>query len=196
MDKKGFTLVEIIVSISLISIVLVSMLVTLVNLRQVYSESNDDTDIRIYGSSLSRAINKDILENKGIKTVECEDNTKCNITLNNDETRVLLINTLGSSEKLNALGTIKTITNKSTIIYKNTYKTPLVDTDDQIITIKTVTSVTTQSVDGDDILYEDTEFFHFTGLTHKEYDYTVYKIHKISINASDPRYTVNIYSGI
>ena len=48
MNKKGFTLIELIVSITLVSIILVSLLATLVKLKQTYEVIEEDSDIRIY----------------------------------------------------------------------------------------------------------------------------------------------------
>ena len=47
MNKNGFTLVELIVSIVLVSIVLVSMTGTLVKLKETYNVVNEDADARI-----------------------------------------------------------------------------------------------------------------------------------------------------
>ena len=57
MNKKGFTLVELIVSITLISIVLVSMTATLISLRTAYSRAYEDSDVLVYSSSISRVLN-------------------------------------------------------------------------------------------------------------------------------------------
>ena len=46
MNKKGFTLIELIVSITLVSIILVSLLATLVKLKQTYEVIDEDSDIR------------------------------------------------------------------------------------------------------------------------------------------------------
>ena len=51
MNKKGFTLIEIIVSIVLVSVVLVSLLASLIQLRKTYSVIHEDSDIIVYSSS-------------------------------------------------------------------------------------------------------------------------------------------------
>ena len=71
MNKKGFTLIELIVSIILVSIVLISMTGTLVKLKDTYSVVNEDADARIYGATISKIVNDDLLKNNGIKTIDC-----------------------------------------------------------------------------------------------------------------------------
>ena len=63
MNKKGFTLIEVILSIVLVSVVLTSMLATLVKLRENYSIVNENTDALIYSSSVSRILNNDLSKN-------------------------------------------------------------------------------------------------------------------------------------
>lgn len=94
MNKKGFTLIELIVSITLVSIILVSLLATLVKLKQTYEVIEEDSDIRIYSASISRHINNDIINNKGISSGTCnEEGTKCELKFKNGEERTLEIYT-------------------------------------------------------------------------------------------------------
>lgn len=94
MNKKGFTLIELIVSITLVSIILVSLLATLVKLKQTYEVIEEDSDIRIYSASISRHINNDIINNKGISRGTCnEEGTKCELKFKNGEERTLEIYT-------------------------------------------------------------------------------------------------------
>ena len=60
MNKKGFTLIEVIVSIVLVSVVLVSMMATLLRLRDTYSIIHDNSDVIVYSSSIARVINNDL----------------------------------------------------------------------------------------------------------------------------------------
>ena len=144
MNKKGFTLVEVIVSVILVSIVLISLMATLLKLRSTYSDVNKNTDVLIYGSSLSRVINNDLMEKNGIRLSSCDTNgLSCDFILGNDEQRRLEIieeeidhgqtqaDSLGS-EKVNH----KTI--KTTLKYTNTTKEK--DNDEhEIIYIRTLT---------------------------------------------------------
>lgn len=94
MNKKGFTLIELIVSITLVSIILVSLLATLVKLKQTYEVIEEDSDIRIYSASISRHINNDIINNKGISSGTCnEEGSKCELKFKNGEERTLEIYT-------------------------------------------------------------------------------------------------------
>ena len=91
MNKKGFTLIELIVSIVLVTVILVSLLATLVKLKQTYEVIEEDSDIRIYSASISRHINNDIITNKGITSGTCnEEGSRCELKLKNGEERVLI----------------------------------------------------------------------------------------------------------
>ena len=88
MNKKGFTLFEVIISVVLVSILLTSMLVTLVKIRDAYSIVYENTDALIFSSSIARIINNDFQENGGIRYIDSNYNGDlCDITLNNDQKR-------------------------------------------------------------------------------------------------------------
>ena len=92
MNKKGFTLIEVILSIVLVSVVLTSMLATLVKLRENYSIVNENTDALIYSSSVSRILNNDLSKNGGIRYVNCNvEGDSCNIILANNQRRRITI---------------------------------------------------------------------------------------------------------
>ena len=92
MNKKGFTLVEVIVSIVLVSVILISLMATLIKLRNTYGEVHKNTDVLIYGSSLSRVINNDLMDKNGIRHTSCDTNgLNCDFILGNDEQRRLEI---------------------------------------------------------------------------------------------------------
>ena len=92
MNKKGFTLVELIVSIVLVSIVLIALIGSLLQIRSAYAVVHDNSDVIVYTSSISRVINSDINENNGIKYISCEtDGKKCSLILGNDDRRELII---------------------------------------------------------------------------------------------------------
>ena len=92
MNKKGFTLIELVVSIVLVSIVLVSLLATLIKVREAYTVVHENTDILVYSSSITRVINNDLTKNQGIRDAWCSpDGQRCEITLGNDSKRRLQI---------------------------------------------------------------------------------------------------------
>ena len=92
MKKNGFTLVELVVSIVLVSIVMVSLLTTLLKIRQTYQIVNENSDILIYSSSITRVINSDFTKNNGVRDVYCTpDGMRCEITLGNDDKRRLVL---------------------------------------------------------------------------------------------------------
>ena len=92
MNKKGFTLIEVIVSIILVSVVLTSMLASLVKLRNAYEEATKNTDALVFSSSLARIINNDFAQNGGIRYIDCTYyGDYCDITLNNNQKRKIEI---------------------------------------------------------------------------------------------------------
>lgn len=92
MNKKGFTLIEVVVSIVLVSIVLVSMMATLLRLRDTYSVIHENSDVIVYSSSIARVINNDLNNNNGIRYASCSNNGKeCDLILGNDDRRKLEI---------------------------------------------------------------------------------------------------------
>lgn len=92
MNKKGFTLVEVIVSIVLVSVIMVSMLASLVKLRDTYSVIHENSDVIVYTSSIARVINNDLMKNNGIRYANCSpDGLECELILGNDEKRKIEI---------------------------------------------------------------------------------------------------------
>ena len=92
MNKKGFTLVEVIVSVVLVSVIMVSMLAALVKLRDTYKVIHDNSDVIVYTSSIARVINNDLMKNNGIRYANCNlEGTDCELILGNDSRRRLEI---------------------------------------------------------------------------------------------------------
>ncbi len=98
MNKKGFTLVEVIVSVVLVSVILVSLLTTLVKLRESYTVVHENSDVVIYSSSISRIINNDLIDNNGVRYATCNSTgTECELILGNEKKRKLEILTINSN---------------------------------------------------------------------------------------------------
>lgn len=92
MNKKGFTLVEVLVSVVLVAIVMISMLASLVKIRNTYSNLSQNSDAVLFSSTISRVLNNDVFNNSGIRRYMCSaDNMKCDLILGNDQYRVLEI---------------------------------------------------------------------------------------------------------
>ncbi len=92
MNKKGFTLVEVLVSVVLVAIVMISMLASLVKIRNTYSNINKNSEAVLFSSTISRVLNNDVFNNSGIRRYICSaDNMKCDLILGNDQYRVLEI---------------------------------------------------------------------------------------------------------
>ena len=70
-SKSGFTLIEVIVSVVLVSIIMVSLLASLMQLRQTYTIIHENSDIIVYSSSISRVINNDLAKNNGVRLATC-----------------------------------------------------------------------------------------------------------------------------
>ncbi len=92
MNKKGFTLIEVIVSVVLVSIVMVTLTATLVELKKKSEDVSKNTDAVIYSSIASRVMNADIADHNGIKFIECDPNgEECGIVLGNNDKRSLTL---------------------------------------------------------------------------------------------------------
>lgn len=90
--KEGFTLVEVIVSVILVSVVMTSMLAALVKIRETYDTVHENTDAIIYSSSISRILNKDVSNNGGIRYADCNlEGSSCEILFANNNKRKIVI---------------------------------------------------------------------------------------------------------
>ena len=203
MNKKGFTLIELIVSIILVSIVLISMTGTLIKLKDTYSLVNEDADARIFGATISKIVNDDLLKNNGIKTIECNEDTKvsiCEISMGNNKKRTLEIlrnETSNDIEKITfngkEIGTKKY--EKTTLRYSDS-TTGNVKT----ILIKTIELITrTNNEEGNDRV--TTTGYKFTTLSKEVFNYEnvddntkVDKMTHITIGLSDEKYNIYLYS--
>ena len=131
MKKKGFTLIELIVSIVLVSVVLVSLLGSLLQIRNAYSAIHENSDIIVYSSSIARVVNNDISKNNGIRFVSCEnDGRKCYLILGNDDRRELTL-----TEKVETIPSDANVTwenIKTTLSYTNTTKFNITNNEEDI----------------------------------------------------------------
>ena len=92
MNKKGFTLIEVIVSVVLVSVIMVSLMASLIQLRKTYTLIHENSDILVYSSSIARVINNDLTKNNGIRYISCNESRKqCDMILGNDERRQIII---------------------------------------------------------------------------------------------------------
>ena len=90
MNKKGFTIVELIISVSILSIVMVFALNLLVVLKEQETSLDTDTNMILNQAFVSKKINGDIVKNGGIKSLNCTT-TKCDFTFNNEEKKTLTL---------------------------------------------------------------------------------------------------------
>lgn len=203
MNKNGFTLVELIVSIVLVSIVLVSMTGTLVKLKETYNVVNEDADARIYGTTISKIINDDFLKNNGIRDISCsndEDMSSCEIVLGTNQKRTLEIlrNTIpNDSETIYENGkNVGTKTYEKTTLRYSDSTTGAVKT----LLIKTIELIVKSNNEVDNNLV-NTYGYKFTDLSVKTYKYEniddydkTDKITHIIIGLSDEKYNIDLYS--
>ena len=203
MNKNGFTLVELIVSIVLVSIVLVSMTGTLVKLKETYNVVNEDADARIYRATISKIINDDFLKNNGIRDISCsndEDMSSCEIVLGTNQKRTLEIlrNTIpNDSETIYENGkNVGTKTYEKTTLRYSDSTTGAVKT----LLIKTIELIVKSNNEVDNNLV-NTYGYKFTDLSVKTYKYEniddydkTDKITHIIIGLSDEKYNIDLYS--
>ena len=90
MKKNGFTLVELTISIALLSVVMIFLLnfLTLVKKEDVGIE--ETTSMEIDKSVISKTINSDILQENYINTFSCTD-VLCSVTLKSGAKRTITI---------------------------------------------------------------------------------------------------------
>lgn len=133
MKRNAFTLIELMVSIVLVTIVLASMSVALIKLKDTYNKTNDKTDIDLVTSSITRIISNDIINNGNVTNIVKLDDKSLEITLDNIKKRIIRIENLddykteclynnnvdestsGASDNSNSLGTKRI--DKSTLKY-------------------------------------------------------------------------------
>ena len=176
---------------------------TLVKLKDTYSLVNEDADARIFGATISKIVNDDLLKNNGIKIIECNEDTKvsiCEISMGNNKKRTLEIlrnETSNDIEKITSngkeIGTKKY--EKTTLRYSDS-TTGNVKT----ILIKTIELITrTNNEEGNDRV--TTTGYKFTTLSKEVFNYEnvddntkVDKMTHITIGLSDEKYNIDLYS--
>lgn len=95
MNKKGFTLVEVSISVALLSLVMVFMLRFLSDIRKDEDAIGFRTEMLLNKSIISKNINEDIRSAGGISTLSCTSN-KCTFLLKDNTSRELEIINEGS----------------------------------------------------------------------------------------------------
>ena len=182
MKKKGFTLIELIVSIILVSVILVSLMTTLVKIRQAYGIVNENSDVLIYTSTISRVINNDLSKNMGINSINCETaNNVCRIILGNTETRELRIDDIITTD---STGSIVHENEKTTLKYINTTKG-----NNDLIYIKTLSLDRFTNTETNRVRAEGYNFLNIN-LNNREYENTDGTIDVIST------VVIDIYDGV
>lgn len=89
--KKGFTLVELAISVALLSVVMIFLLNFLKQINEEDVGIDDVSNLILNKNVISETINKDIHNNGGIQAVSCTSAT-CDITLNNVTRNISLVN--------------------------------------------------------------------------------------------------------
>ena len=79
MNKKGFTLVEIIVSISLVSVVMIFLFQIITTIKNIYDKQNNKNDTKITVAVITREVERD-LSSFGLAGVPTKT---CDMTNNN-----------------------------------------------------------------------------------------------------------------
>ncbi len=95
-NKKGFTLVEIAISVSLLSLVMVFMIKFVSIIRTDEDSISLETDMLLTKSIVSKTINEDIKDESGITSISCANN-KCTISLKSGKNKTLEITDEGTT---------------------------------------------------------------------------------------------------
>ena len=92
MNNKGFTLVELMVSIALIALVLVFMFNLLGDIKRESALSNEDISDALNRSTITRLIQNDFIENNLIKVEACNEEVLCyDFTFQNNNSKRLIV---------------------------------------------------------------------------------------------------------
>ena len=189
--KRGFTLVEVIVSIVLVSIILVSMLTTLVKLKELYNEIHENSDALVYSSSVARIINNDIMNNNGIRYASCNsEGNLCEIILGNDNKRRIEIDTKTSVDtKPDGRGTLRSLNSVSTLRYIDTTNVG----DEPIVYLRTLEANIYTSYDANGVMkYTTSDGFNFNRMVLDQYERDTVDGKKDVVTSIK----INIYDGI
>lgn len=96
MNKKGFTLVEVLVSFSLVATISIFLFQIIFILHNIYVEKGIKTELYVDTSNISNLINKDIYnyinEGKTITNVQKISDTEVDITFDNKEIKKIVVN--------------------------------------------------------------------------------------------------------
>ncbi|MEG0799368.1 MAG: prepilin-type N-terminal cleavage/methylation domain-containing protein [Bacilli bacterium] len=90
-SKKGFTLLELLVSMALLSLILIFLLNMLIKLKDVNIVNKTSLDFSVSQALNSKEINGDIYKNKGIKSVLTTNKYLLEFTLGDESKRKLII---------------------------------------------------------------------------------------------------------
>ncbi len=90
MNKKGFTLVEVTISVALLSLVMVFMLRFISDIRRNEDSISMTTDLLLNKTIIARSLNEDIKKSEGISSSICTS-SKCTLVLGNDKTKTIEI---------------------------------------------------------------------------------------------------------
>ena len=77
MNKKGFTLVELITTFALASVIIILLINIIVVIKNIYSKTDLKTELFIHQGNLSNAMNKVINKDNLISYSECNDAEFC-----------------------------------------------------------------------------------------------------------------------
>ena len=198
MKKKGFTLIELIISITLVGVILISMIGTLVRLKQSYNIINEDIEARTYSAVISKVINEHFMKNNGVKSATCTD-TACNITLGNN--KQMLLELLTTEKQYEYVDDYNGNHTGQRSLQMTTLRYSSVDGDYSYL--KTITQIVTDYFDesGNPSGSRSTVGYKFTGINKQFFEYpsvidpTVNDLfYHITIEMNDPKYNVNLYS--
>lgn len=95
MNKKGFTLVEVTISVALLSLVMVFMLRFISEIRRDEDTISLNTDLLLNKTILSKSLNKDVSDSLGFSSTTCSSKL-CTFNFNNGKKKTLEVSHEGS----------------------------------------------------------------------------------------------------
>ncbi len=199
MKKNGFTMIELIISITLVGVILISMIGTLISIKESYNIINEDIEARTYSALVGKVINEHFMKNNGVKSVACTSDTSCNIILGNNKMMKLEILSMDKTYEYvynrDGRRSAERTSQITTLRYSGSGYSYL-KTINQVVT--NYLNPTNQTPTGN----QSTSGYKFVGLSNKFYRYesteegTEDLFTNITIEMSDPQYNINLYSTI
>ncbi len=136
MNKKGFTLIELTVSIVLLSLIMVFMFNFLSILKKDEDKIENNTEIIVMRNSISQYINEDIRNNEGISEISCCNEYDCTYTCPDESENIDAYGIHMKNGKIKKITLVKAELDENTKPYQIVMYEDITDTNNIVIELK------------------------------------------------------------